>query len=277
MAKADAKTEARARREQAQAAAQAAARRTRNLQLLGGTVAAAVVVVLLVVILSGGKETPKQGVGADTSAALEGVAATRSLLDGVEQHGLTLGDPKAPITMLEFLDVQCPFCRDHQLDQQPTVIKDLVRTGKIQLRMQPVALPQMGEDSEAGRAVVLRESHVDKAWDFVNLFYLNQGDEGTGYVTAAYLQRLLGAIPGATKDVTRTIDARDEKLASEIDEHAKAIAEKYAADGKNFGTPAFAIARTGAKIDDYEPVYIESDDGAGTLAAAVARLAARNR
>jgi protein-disulfide isomerase len=270
MATNDQKNQARAKREQAQAAAEAAAKRNRNLQFLAGTLFAALVVVILVVIISGGKDTPKQGAAAGDK--VEGVEATKTLLKGVPQNGLVLGDPKAPITMLEFVDVQCPFCRDHQLDQQPALIQKLVRTGRVQLKVQPLALPQMGEDSVAGQAVALRLSHDNKAWDFINLFYWNQGDEGTGYVTPEYLTKLLKAIPGAPVNVKREIDARDSKLAAEIEKASEVIGAKYSELGESFGTPAFAIGKTGAKIETFEPVIPRSEDRIQPLTEAVTKL-----
>ncbi|MBJ7473238.1 MAG: thioredoxin domain-containing protein, partial [Solirubrobacteraceae bacterium] len=151
---ADKKNEARLKREQAQLAAAAQAKRTKLLQYLGGAVFAALVVVVLVVVITGGKDSGG-GVGTDEKAEVAGTTETASLLKGIEQNGLTIGDPKAPVTLIEFIDVQCPFCKDHQLDQQPKVINDLVRTGKARLRLAPIALSFMGEDSEAGRTVAV--------------------------------------------------------------------------------------------------------------------------
>lgn len=243
--KADQKNEARLKREQAQAAAAAASKRNRNLQVLAGVIFAALVVVVLVVVLSGGKDTPDAGLGEDASGEVQGVAETKTLLDGIEQNGFALGDPKAPVTIIEFLDVQCPFCRDHQLDEQPTIIKDLVRTGKAKLRMAPVALPQMGEDSIAGRVVATRLAAQGKAWNFVNLFYFNQGNEATGYVTNDYLKKLVAAVPG-----TKAADA-DRTSTPEIDAKLAEI-DKLQTDLGVTGTPSFAIGKTGAEPSSYK-------------------------
>ncbi|MDO9354203.1 MAG: thioredoxin domain-containing protein [Solirubrobacteraceae bacterium] len=255
--KADQKNEARQKREAAQAAAAAAAKRNRNLQVLGGVIFSALVVVVLVVLLgsSGSKKGPT-GLGEGSEGQVAGVAETKTLLTGIEQNGFALGKKDAPVTIIEFLDVQCPFCKTHQLDEQPTVIKELVRTGKAKLRAAPIALPQMGEDSEAGRIVAARLADKDKAWDFLNLFYFNQGDEATGYVTNDYLTKLVGAIPGTT-----SADA-DRASTPEVDAKLKDIDELQTALNVS-GTPSFAIGKTG---DDYSTYQLLTLNGGGSVA-----------
>ncbi len=248
---AEQKNEARLKREAAQAAAAAAAKRNRNLQVLGGIIFAALVVVVLVVVISGGdKEKGPAGLGADDSGQVAGVAETKTLLTGLEQSGFALGDPKAPVTVIEFLDVQCPFCKQHQIDEQPTIIKELVRTGKAKLRMAPIALPQMGEDSEAGRIVATRLAAKGKAWDFINLFYWNQGDEGTGYVTNPFLTKLTASIPGTTSaDADRNASPEVTAKLKEIDELQGALSVT--------GTPSFAIGRTGQEPSEYKLLTLD--------------------
>ncbi len=146
MATNDQKQQAREKREQAQAAALAAQKRNRNIQLLGGALFAAIVVVVLVVIIGVRATRRPEPAALRPGEDVQGIAETKSLLAGIKQEGLTLGDPKAAVTIVEFLDVQCPFCRKHELDEQPKVISELIKTGKARLTAQPVALPQMGED-----------------------------------------------------------------------------------------------------------------------------------
>lgn len=41
------------------------------------------------------------------------------------------GDPSAPVVVIEVSDFECPFCRSHTLDVQPSVDEALVETGEI--------------------------------------------------------------------------------------------------------------------------------------------------
>ncbi|MDQ8046379.1 MAG: thioredoxin domain-containing protein [Patulibacter sp.] len=231
------------KREAAQAQAAAASRSNRNIQILAGTVFVALVAVVLVIVISGGDSGAKPDRAPKTTAETAGVAATKQLLDGIPQDGFTLGDTKtAKLNIIEFLDVQCPFCKAHQLDQQPTVIDQLVRPGKATLTMQPVAA--LGEDSQKGRIVVAKIAGQNLAWDFLNLWYWNQPTENTGYVTPTYLASLAAATPGLTgADTSLTITPAVKTKLAEIDAAAKAL--------KVSQVPTFAIGKPGQPYSSY--------------------------
>lgn len=42
-----------------------------------------------------------------------------------------LGDPNAPLTMIEYSDLQCPFCRKFAQETFPTLKRDYIDTGKM--------------------------------------------------------------------------------------------------------------------------------------------------
>ena len=44
-----------------------------------------------------------------------------------------LGDKNAPLTMIEFSDYECPFCKRHFTDVYPQIKKDYIDTGKVKL------------------------------------------------------------------------------------------------------------------------------------------------
>src|SRR4051812_37260892 len=84
------------------------ARRRRRLGRLGVVVAVAVVLVVVgIVISTSGEDAPSAGTR--DASGLVGAAETRSMLSGIPQSGTVLGDPQAPVTLVEYADLQCPF------------------------------------------------------------------------------------------------------------------------------------------------------------------------
>src|SRR5471032_2159020 len=45
--------------------------------------------------------------------------------------GMVLGKPDAPLTMVEFTDLQCPFCRQFHVTAYEQIKKDYIDTGKL--------------------------------------------------------------------------------------------------------------------------------------------------
>ncbi len=88
-------------------------RRRQRLKMIGATIAAAVVVLVLGIVISstGGGTTLKKG-----KQAQQTVNQVQQLLAGIPQSGARLGDPKAPVTLVYYGDLQCSACREFALD-----------------------------------------------------------------------------------------------------------------------------------------------------------------
>jgi protein-disulfide isomerase len=200
--------DARRRRVERERAAAAAAARRRKLARLAAVLAAAAVVVAGLIAVSGsgsagGAAQPAAASG--DSASVAGASESRALLAGISQKGLTLGDPTAPVRVVEFADLQCPACRDYATNVMPRLIKDYVRTGKA--RMEFRALAFIGPDSVRSARFAEAAGQQNKLWNFVDLAYANQGNENSGWATDSLLRRLATAVPGL--DVNRAFAARD--------------------------------------------------------------------
>jgi protein-disulfide isomerase len=76
------------------------------------------------VALSGGGNDSSgstQAVG-NAATGLPGSQDIAEELKGIPQDGLTLGSPKAPVTLTEYVDLQCPICREFETTVMPDVI-----------------------------------------------------------------------------------------------------------------------------------------------------------
>jgi protein-disulfide isomerase len=66
-----------------------------------------------------------------------------------------VGDPNAPITIVEFTDYQCPFCSRHFLETYPQLIQEYIEAGVVQYVIKDFPLnsihPQAAKAAEAAR------------------------------------------------------------------------------------------------------------------------------
>ncbi len=252
------KARARAQREALERAAAQAEARRRRLSILAGVAGfAAVVVVVAIVVSSSGGD--KKGLATGTEASAN-VAAVTSLLNGLSQSGNRLGDAKAPVTMDYYGDLQCPVCRAFSLGALPQVISRYVRPGKLQIRYRSLQTATRDQSTFAEQQVAaLAAGKQQLLWQYIELFYREQGQEGTGYVNDSYLQGLARQVPGL--DIGRWSNARDDAaLRAEIQTDATAARSVDAT-----GTPTLIIK--GPKSTKALSGNVPYDDAAKAIAA----------
>lgn len=187
----------------------------------------------------------------------DGQEETGALLGGISQSANALGSATAPVTLVYFGDLECPFCRDFTLEDLPSVIERWVRPGD--LRIEYHALETATREPEvfvAQQVAVLAAGRQEKAWHFIETFYREQGQEGSGYVTDRFLAGIAGEVPDL--DLTQwNHDRSDPQLAGEI----AADAREAESAGLN-GTPSFLIGRSGGAMTPLAPADASSFDGA---------------
>lgn len=137
-------------------------------------------------------------------APVPGAALALAPLAGVAQHGIELGDPRAPLTLVEFCDLQSKDCAKFARGQFPRIVRRYVRTGKLLVVYR--ALDLLGPDSLRAASMALALAQQRRLFQFASLMYEHQGEEDTEYVSEDYLRALSEAIPGAA--VTRALRAR---------------------------------------------------------------------
>jgi protein-disulfide isomerase len=161
----------------------------RNRILLAGGalgVAAVIVVVLVVIVGSNGGSSTTTTVATTGGSPRTTVPKAAAALTGVPQHGDTLGDPKAAVTLTVFEDPQCPFCRQWNVDTLPTVVQRYVKPGVLKLVYRGVEI--IGPNSEPGLRAVYAAAAQNKLWTLVEQLYLRQGAENSGWITPALIR-----------------------------------------------------------------------------------------
>jgi protein-disulfide isomerase len=185
------------------------------------------------IALSASADRPARAPG-----AVQGKSPAARTLSGIPQHGVVLGSPTAPVTLVEFADIQCPYCGAFARDAMPSIIHDYVRTGRVRVVFEGLAF--VGPDSDRALRAVLAASRQGRAWQMIAALYERQGAENTGWVTDGLLREVAHAVPGL--DAGRLlVDSR------RVDGQIRAAKAAARAAGVR-GTPTFYAGRTGNRL-----------------------------
>lgn len=220
-------------------------RRSKILQLGAGLGFLAVVVVLIVIVItaSGGDS------GGDTN--LEGVSEVNQSLEGIPQSELALGDPNAPVELVEYGDLQCPVCKAAAESVLPQVIEGPVEQGQARLVFRNFVI--IGQESVPAGAAAVAAGMQGVGWNFLEIFYRNQGKENAGYIDDVFLTAVAEA--AGVEDIEQwNKDRNSAKVKGEVE----ATTSEASQIGFN-GTPSYAVKGPGTS--GLEPLANASSAG----------------
>jgi protein-disulfide isomerase len=203
--------------------------------LLGASAVVAVAIVAFAIAIgrAGG------GGAGTTTGTPEGIARTRALFGTVPQRGAELGSARAPVTVTEFADLQCPFCGESARSELPKIVPRYVRAGRVRLVFRNLAF--LGADSLVAARMAAAAALQNRLWQFVYLVYRNQGEENSGWITDADLRRVAAA---AGLDVRRAFAERRSPAATGLVADWKAAARA----ARVTETPTFVFSRGGRQV-----------------------------
>jgi protein-disulfide isomerase len=231
------------------AAEQARQAARRRMLLVGGAVAAAVVlaVVLILLNLPGNDDDHPD------------VVAVADPHPGVQADGRALGDPNAPVTVVEYGDYQCPGCGQFARDLEPQLVEEYVKTGLVRFEFRDYAfLDQRSDGSESQDAAAAAFCAADQGafWPYHATLYNNQHGENEGAFTRDRLREMAAALGLSTDQFDACLD--DGTHAADVDASNQSAQELGLG-----GTPSFVV--NGQVID-----YTGYDSIAAAIDAALA-------
>lgn len=199
-------------------------RRTKLLQLAAGAAFLAIAVVVVLIVVNGSSS------GGDASN-LEGANEVSRSLSGIPQEDLVLGDSSAKVELIEFGDLQCPFCAAFAEEILPSIIENQVKNGEATLTFRNFTI--IGPQSTPAGAAAIAAGKQGRGWNYVELFYRNQGAENSGYADDEFLESVAKA--AGVKNLSQWNSERA-NLTKEVE------ATSQEAQNLGFsGTPSFAI------------------------------------
>jgi len=239
-----------------------------------GAAAATIAVVLIAVSVVGSSDsktaattsapTPTATVEHNTGGAAEprqakvpGATDTIALFKGIPQRLNVLGKPSAPVTMVEFADLQCPYCRASAIEALPALVDQYVRTGKARFVFSGMRF--IGPDSDKALRAVYAAGLQSRLWQYLHLLYLRQGAENAGWVTDDLLRSTGASIPGF--DTEKMLA----DMSSPAVTNALAAADQQAQNARVNQTPTFFAGKTGGTLEHVNVTALTPDGFRPTL------------
>lgn len=182
---------------------------------------------------------PSGNSGSSGSTGVSAATVT-SMIDG----DMSMGSKSAKVVLIEFSDLQCPFCRKFWTESFSQIKKDYIDTGKVQYVFRDFPLSFHAAAQKAAEAVECAEEQ-GKAWEMHDKIYAEQNKKGVNTVqfTVTDIKSWASGITGL--DSSKFNSCLDSgKYYTEV--------QKDLSDGAQLGvsgTPAFIIVkRDGSKI-----------------------------
>jgi len=150
----------------------------------------------------------------------------------IENGSPYLGDPAAPITLVEFGDYQCFFCNKFFHTTEPDILSNYVETGKVKIIFKDFTI--IGSDSVTAAHAAHCADDQGQFWEYHDILYNNWTGENNGWASSENLHRF-------AQNVGLDINEFSECMKSEI--HIPLIAASVE-DAKTLGltgTPGFFV------------------------------------
>lgn len=104
-----------------------------------------------------------------------------------------MGDPNAPVKIVEYADFQCPYCLRYWQDTEPQIIQDYIATGKVYYEYHSVGA-FIGPESAAAAQAAYCAGDQDKFWEYHDTLFANWTGENAGDFTPDKLDQYAQAV-----------------------------------------------------------------------------------
>lgn len=149
--------------------------------------------------------------------------------------GFVLGKPDAPVTMVEFTDLQCPFCRQFHLTAFEQLKKNYIDTGKLRYVSVDFPLQALHPLAMAAAKAARCAGEQAKFWEMRHAILVNNVQlSATAFTTFAQDLKLDIKAFGTCVDATSRFDADIQK--DLVDATRAGVS----------ATPSFVVGRTSA-------------------------------
>jgi len=143
-----------------------------------------------------------------------------------------LGNPDAPVTIIDFSDYQCPKCNKWVQETKPAIDKNYIESGKVNLIFMDLAV--QGPDSLDAAEATYCASDQGRYWEYHDVLYNNQGSINGGWASEENLKRFASEMDLDMSSFNSCLES--DKYQERVQQNVQ-IAREFGAKG----TPTFLI------------------------------------
>jgi protein-disulfide isomerase len=107
-------------------------------------------------------------------------------------HGMSIGNPKAPVKLDEWEDFQCSVCDDYALNVEPDLMSQYVATGQVQITYHDMLI--IGPASLTAAVAARCAGEQGQFWPYHDYLFANQGPENGGRFNRAFFDAIAGKL-----------------------------------------------------------------------------------
>ncbi len=107
-----------------------------------------------------------------------GAAPSSAVLSDITDSDPMLGNPDAPVTIVEFGDFQCPFCGRFFQQTLPQIKEQYVKTGKVRFVYRDFPLVSIHNEAQKSAEASECANEQGKFWPYHDLLYERQNQLG---------------------------------------------------------------------------------------------------
>lgn len=149
--------------------------KNRGLNLPVSILVAAIIIAGSIIYVAGVRN--RGGIAPATEKTENGqvVVSLEELLK-IREGDVILGEPTAPVTLIEYGDYQCPFCGRFFTQTEPSLREDYIRPGKVKMVYRDLAF--LGPESQAAAEAAACAKEQGKFWAYHDELFRQEVADG---------------------------------------------------------------------------------------------------
>jgi protein-disulfide isomerase len=197
-------------------------------------------ITITVVIFGLNSVTDEMQLSIEPTPKIQDIVPSKITMDTFVSNGSPiLGDPDAPITLVEFGDYQCHYCNVFFETTENDIIKNYVETGKVKIIFKDYNI--IGEDSVKASQGAHCANDQGMFWEYHDILYSNWTGENNGWASGTNLTNFAEEIGLDMNEWTECMmQQKHSQIILKSNEDARAL--------ELTGTPAFFVINSEGQV-----------------------------